>query len=156
MLSFGLSSKAAKTISPSTDDVAVVKATAAEATMATVNIPAGMLVGKKLNVRIHFTIANTLATTRTIRIKLGATTVGQFTQSGTTPAGSVDFMLCDRGDNTQRSGWMGVQSATLSASTYTSGIDTTSATTLTITGEIASVAGSETLTLEFYNVELIV
>jgi len=155
MLSFGLSSKSAKTISPSTDDVAVPKSTAAEATMATVNIPAGMLVGKKLNVRIHCTIANTLATIRTMRIKLGATTVGQFTLS-TAPAGSVDFMLCDRGDNTQRAGWMGAQSATLSASTYTASIDTTAATTLTITGEIASVAGSETLTLEFYNVELIV
>jgi len=155
MMSFGSSSRSVRAISPSTDDVAVPKSTAAEATMATVDIPAGLMTGKKLGVKVHFTNANTLATVRTWRVKLGGTVMAQWTQSGSTPAGGVDILICDRGDNTQRSAWMGIQGVTASASTYTASITTTAATTLTITAEIASIAGSETTTLEFYVVEII-
>lgn len=144
-----------RSITPSTASTAVTKTTAAEETLATVPIPAWMLVGKRLNIVLSCTSANTLATVRTWRVKLGGTTVGQFTQTASASAYSAQLILCDRGTSAQRSVWVGTQVVTVSANAYTAAIATSAATTLTITAEIASVAGSETTTLEFYVVELI-
>jgi len=142
-------------LSPSTANTAVTSAVAAETTMATVNIGAGQLVGKSLNVVVSNTNANTLATVRTWRVKLGGTTLAQWTQTASGAIYSVQLSIADRGNNTQRSAWHGTLNCTISANAYTSSITTTAATTLTITAEQASVAGSETTTLEFYYAELV-
>jgi len=148
-------SRASSSIAPTTAKTAVVKSTAAEQTLATVNIAAGQIVGRTLNVFVSCTNTNTLATVRTWKVKLGGTVVGQFTQNASNNLYSAEMYICDRGDNTQRGALAGINGSTQGANAYTAAIDTTAATTLTITAEIASIAGSETTTLEFYCVELI-
>lgn len=150
-----MSRRTALNLSPSTANTAVTSAVAAETTMATVNIGAGQLVGKSLNVVVSNTNANTLATVRTWRVKLGGTTLSQWTQTGSGAIYSVQLSIADRGNNTQRAAWHGTLNCTISANAYTASITTTAATTLTITAEQASVAGSETTTLEFYYAELV-
>ena len=147
--------RTSKNLSPSTANTAVPSAVAAETTMATVNIAAGQLVGKTLSVVVANTNTNTLATVRTWRAKLGGTTIAQWVQSGSGAIYSVQFMLADRGTGAQRSAWIGTINCTVSANGYTSSISTSAATTLTITAEQASVAGSEITTLEFFSVEIL-
>lgn len=158
MLSFGLSQSASKSITPTTAHTAVsataAGASLAETTLATVNLAARQLVGKNLNVYVSYTATNNLANTRTWYIKLGGTVIGQFTT--TAAQNSTQLYLCDRGVNTQRAAWAGnTGTLTVTSNGYTAAIDTTAATTLTISVSQASSAVGDISTLEFYIVELI-
>lgn len=162
MLSFGLSQSASKSITPASARTAVTfngtGSAIAETTVGTVTIPAGMLKGKSINVFLSVSSSTLFTNGRIWRIKLGGTELGKITT--TANANSVQLYICDRGTspgvNAQRAAWAGTAGTlTLGANALTSAIDTSVATTLTITFEMAASALTEVATMEYYLVELI-
>lgn len=158
MLSFGGAGRGSKSIAPSTSNTAAsataAGASLAETTLATVTIPAGMMVGKGLNIFISVTATNNIANTRRWVLKLGGTVIGEFTT--TAAINSAQTYVCDRGTGAQRSAWAGTAGTlTLTQNAYTAAIATSAATTLTVSVSQAASAVGDISTLEFYVVELI-
>jgi hypothetical protein len=124
-----------------------------ETTLVTVNLSAGLIgINGRIDVEADFTYPSS-ANVKTMRVKLGATTTWNTTPTTTTHAlGKI--AIANRGAaNSQRWSAQHTLSSNVIADTAgTAAIDTSGATTLTITGQLASAA--ETLTLEAYRVVL--
>lgn len=124
-----------------------------ESTLATINLPAGAMgANGKIVVTVDFSYTNS-GNVKTLKVKLGGTTLWSGTP--TTTAGlQVELVIRNRNaQNSQRwsarhflsSGGVGVTSGTAA-------IDTSSATTITITGQLAN--AGETITVEGRDVVL--
>lgn len=124
-----------------------VTGTASETTLATINIAAGAMgANGKIEVNADFSYTNS-ANAKTLRIKLGGTTLWSGTPTATTGL-AVRLTIRNRNAaNSQR--WRAqhvLSSGTWGDSSGTAAIDTASATTITITAQLANTG--ETITLE--------
>lgn len=148
-----------RTIAPSTSGTqASVSGTTNETTLATISLNANQIKDKTIKMILSCSSTNTLATSRTWRVRLGGiggTVLGQFTQSGSAASYAAALVIRDRSGSSQRATFFGSQSATPSANAYTATVDTTTATTIVITCQLGATAGSEQGALEFYTCEVV-
>lgn len=153
------STQSTRNIAPSTSGTqASVSGTTNETTLATVSLAANQIKNKTLRIIMSCSSTNTLATSRTWRVRLGGiggTVLAQFTQAGSAASYAAALVIRDRSGSSQRATFFGSQAATISANAYTAAIDTTAATTLVITCQLGATAGSEQGALEFYACEVI-
>jgi len=131
----------------------VVTGTATETTLATITIPANVM-GPNGQIEIIplWSVTNS-ANTKTLRVKLGATTY--FSAVNSSAAGVQPYIRIANCNSTSSQVGFGGSASGLAASTaaaITSSIDTTAATTITITGELANTG--ETITLKSYLVRV--
>ncbi len=170
MLSFGYRTKSTLSIAAADSGTAAsVSGTTAETVLKIIPLPAGVVSAKTIMMAVSCSLANTAATVRTFRVRistvapvdgtgtsgLAGTVIGQWTQSASNTACSVELAIRDRLGAAQRSAPIGQQSAAMSQNAWTAASDTTAAREIVITCQLAASAGSETGVVEFYTAELI-
>ena len=148
---------------------ASVSGTTSETVLKIISIPAYLISSKTLMMAVSCSLANTAATVRTFRVRLSTvapvdgtgtsglagTVIGQWTQSASNTACSVELAIRDRLGAAQRSAPVGQQSASMAANAWTAASDTTAAREIVITCQLAASGGSETGVVEFYTAELV-
>lgn len=134
---------------------ASVTGTAAETALATITIPAGLMgTNGQLRVTQLWTVTNS-ANTKTLRARFGGMSGIIYTNAPLTTSGCAQFLtqIRNRGAANSQVGGISTGYVATSGSAVVSAVDTSQATTIVLSGQLASVG--ETITLESYSVELL-
>jgi hypothetical protein len=170
MLSFAGSTRGTSSIAAADSGTAAsVTGTVDEAVMKIIPLPAGRISAKTLMLVVSCSLANTVATTRTFRVRistvapvdgsgtsgLAGTVIGQWVQAVSQTSLSIELAIRDRLGASQRSVPIGQQSATSAANAWAAASATSADREIVITCQLAASAGGETGVVEFYTAELV-